>query len=985
MVVAAARWRRCDERFTAGAAAALRDAIVDAGGNEVFLLGIVDDGLGHRRARPGARQPARRAGAPAGAAARRGGHPQSSERRAARRPTPTSPSPRRSATTASAPTSSTTRSSEVYVVVEPHAAPAPTAARRGRRRRAARHRTAPSAPPSTATSTGRSSSRCCAPSPPRSTTTSVLTVEAGTGTGKSLAYLVPAILWSRATASASSSRPTPSTCRSSWSRKDLPLLDRSAPASSARRRWSRGAATTSASARRRRSTRRAPAGRGRAARRAARGARLGASRPATAASAISPVRPRPEVWEQVVSENDNCLRARCPYYSTCFFYTRAARRRGGRHHRRQPSPADGRSGAARRDRQLHAERASCRRRRASIIDEAHHLEDVATSYFGAPGEPGDDRARLRPPAEPAQPGKGVLPALALALECGRRSPTTRRSPRGAAQWIDSRLLAAPPAVARRRRAMLRPSCCADARDAAAAATAATRDEKLRVTEAVRESAFWRELVERADAPRHGARRLRRRLRRRARAHRAARPRTSRTQVRYLDTELGAMHGRLAGAGRGAARRSPRTTTRTAPGSSCRERAARRSSRCRCTAPRSPSAPLLRAALFEPFATVVLTSATLAVDRRFDYLHQRVGVDARRRCPSACDTLRVESPFDFAAPGAAGGARRPARADAPGLRGGHARGHAPHRSRVDATAARSCSSPPTARSTAPGSTLAERAARARADRRCARASSAATCCCGASSHDPRAVLFATDSFWEGVDVRGDALRCVIITRLPFRVPTEPIEQARVEAIAARGGDPFAEHAAAAGRDQAEAGLRPPDPQPHRPRLRRRARQPHRDASATARSSSRAAAGETGDRRDERCAGGGGGVLRRSRAAIVGAVGSRHAARCIPRDVREGARAKDIGASAPRVRVRSAGRSLTSPALRRAQAERRATQGGRPRRRGLARRGRQGWLTPRAVGVSRVRPVSPAGRRCPGASTAAPSARSARRAPSTARAA
>ena len=58
--------------------------------------------------------------------------------------------------------------------------------------------------------------------------------------------------------------------------------------------------------------------------------------------------------------------------------------------------------------------------------------------------------------------------------------------------------------------------------------------------------------------------------------------------------------------------------------------------------------------------------------------------------------------------------------------------------------------------------------------------------------PRAVLFATDSFWEGVDVRGDALRCVIITRLPFRVPTEPIEQARVEAIEERGGNPFAEH-------------------------------------------------------------------------------------------------------------------------------------------------------------------------------------------------
>ena len=61
------------------------------------------------------------------------------------------------------------------------------------------------------------------------------------------------------------------------------------------------------------------------------------------------------------------------------------------------------------------------------------------------------------------------------------------------------------------------------------------------------------------------------------------------------------------------------------------------------------------------------------------------------------------------------------------------------------------------------------------------------------HNPRAVLLATDSFWEGVDVKGDALRCVIIARLPFKVPTEPIEQARVEAIQARGGNPFIDHA------------------------------------------------------------------------------------------------------------------------------------------------------------------------------------------------
>ncbi|NJD89964.1 MAG: helicase, partial [Geobacter sp.] len=55
-----------------------------------------------------------------------------------------------------------------------------------------------------------------------------------------------------------------------------------------------------------------------------------------------------------------------------------------------------------------------------------------------------------------------------------------------------------------------------------------------------------------------------------------------------------------------------------------------------------------------------------------------------------------------------------------------------------------------------------------------------------------VLFGTDSFWEGVDVQGEALETVIITRLPFRVPTEPVQEARSEYISASGGDPFMDY-------------------------------------------------------------------------------------------------------------------------------------------------------------------------------------------------
>ncbi|HEX9974330.1 MAG TPA: helicase C-terminal domain-containing protein, partial [bacterium] len=59
-------------------------------------------------------------------------------------------------------------------------------------------------------------------------------------------------------------------------------------------------------------------------------------------------------------------------------------------------------------------------------------------------------------------------------------------------------------------------------------------------------------------------------------------------------------------------------------------------------------------------------------------------------------------------------------------------------------------------------------------------------------DKTSVLFGTDSFWQGVDVEGDALENVIITKLPFKVPSEPIIEARIEAIERQGGNAFMDY-------------------------------------------------------------------------------------------------------------------------------------------------------------------------------------------------
>jgi ATP-dependent DNA helicase DinG len=197
-------------------------------------------------------------------------------------------------------------------------------------------------------------------------------------------------------------------------------------------------------------------------------------------------------------------------------------------------------------------------------------------------------------------------------------------------------------------------------------------------------------------------------------------------------------------------------------------------------------PLMREAVYEPLPTVVFTSATLTVADSFGYWAGRIGLDAR--AGREVSTGVFSSPFDYRSNVLIGVPTDAPAPDAPGYRAflGSFLGETLAASRGGALVLFTSRALLREMHEAVAPRLAALGIRMLRQGEDDRARLLERFRDEASS-----VLFATDSFWEGVDAPGETLHMVVLCRLPFRVPSEPVLKARMAAIEAAGGNPFME--------------------------------------------------------------------------------------------------------------------------------------------------------------------------------------------------
>lgn len=589
-------------------------------------------------------------------------------------------------------------------------------------------------------------------------------IEAGTGTGKSLAYLAPAAAFARSAGQRIIVSTHTITLQEQLLTKDVPLLQRAlgrvAPFEAAvLKGWSNyvcrlrlehaddGQTTLFGDAREQLQQ----------LRRWADAPDHGGSRDEV------PFAVTDDVWLDVQAESDTCIRQACPFYERCFVFR--ARRRAHEAHiviaNHHLVCADA---AIRSQLGWHTEFSVLPGYEHIVFDEAHHLEDVATEHFGLRFTP----ARVR---------------LLLARVASRR---------GVVKRLQHFLAEHPDDLARRVVAVLEetPGAVAAVQDGADHLFAYLA--QLRNQFAPVEEGGWHEDAAVELAPGQvethawkpaadALEQLGSVLCRLAEAVREWRSQDARAEL--LAREADALARRAVDAAGDLVELAD-----AAAGGYVYwlERTGARRAEVGLRAAPVEAGELLRDQLLRHVKTAVLTSATLSAGDEFDYFKRRIGLSG------SADVVvekRIASPFDYERQVLVGlpddlpppddGAFDDALAEALQRWLEASRG----RAFVLFTSHRSLAA------------VHQRVAGPLRDRGMVvlkQGEDGRTQLLEKFRDGPRAVLFGTDSFWEGVDVPGRALSLVVIARLPFRVPTDPVEKARAEAIAARGGDPFSDY-------------------------------------------------------------------------------------------------------------------------------------------------------------------------------------------------
>lgn len=601
----------------------------------------------------------------------------------------------------------------------------------------------------------------------------VALLEAGTGVGKSLGYLVPALRWAAANHERTIVSTATITLQEQLVTKDLPFLAASLTDQDVQFALLKGWRNYVCLQRLEQA--------------AAAGASLfdeaGAreldvivawtkhTADGTVADLATP--PRPDVWDEVAAEPDLCGRLKCPHYDDCFLFD--ARRRASladvvvvNHHLLLADVA------VRRSANNWDDAAVLPSYKRVIIDEGHHLEDAAVSHLGA-SVTRRGMTRLFGRLE-RRGNKGLLPVLATRLAASsdllstasldlvreRLAPTTHRAREHSQRMFDmlQQLLEAQPPGA-----------------------------GMRLDEAFNTHAVWsagldaaftgvlREITVLND----GLRLVRERIE--SDEQKAEELSSTISELRGVGRRLENAADALTQSIRPAAGGDPMVRWLELSGKPGPER------NVSAHAVPLDLAPILRADLFDRVQTAVVTSATLATNGGFGFLRERLGLtdDSNRPVhteifPSPFDYGRqalLAVPTDLPAPNENAAAHAEAvhgylRDLVTASDGGVFALFTSHRDVRNAAAwwrAQGLDA------RWPLLVHGEDEARDALLRRFREAG--------------RAVLIGTASFWEGVDVPGRALRALLIAKLPFRVPSEPMVAAQCDAIDARGGNPFME--------------------------------------------------------------------------------------------------------------------------------------------------------------------------------------------------